>query len=75
MNTLAHIPSGKTVRIQQLNSQPETCQRLRELGFCENAIVRCVMNGSMQLICEVCNTRIGLNHNIARSIIVTPIEQ
>lgn len=75
MNTLAHIKSGKTVRIQQLNSQPETCQRLRELGFCENATVRCVTNGSMQLICEVCNTRVGLNHSIASSIIVSPIEQ
>jgi len=74
MNTLAHTPSGKTVRIQQLNSQPETCQRLRELGFCENAAVRCVTNGSMQLICEVCNTRVGLNHSVAASIIVTPME-
>ena len=73
MNTLAHIPSGKTVRIQQLTSQPETCQRLRELGFCENATVRCVTNGSMQLICEVCNTRVGLNHSIADSIIVSSI--
>lgn len=75
MNTLSHIPSGKTVRIQELISQPETCQRLRELGFCENATVRCVTNGSMQLICEVCNTRVGLNHSIADSIIVGPIEQ
>lgn len=75
MNTLARIKSGKTVRIQQLISHPETCQRLRELGFCENATVRCVTNGSMQLICEVCNTRVGLNHTIARSIIVSPIDQ
>lgn len=74
MNTLAHIKSGNTVRIQQLNSHPEICQRLRELGFCENATVRCVTNGSMQLICEVCNTRVGLNHTLARSIIVSPIE-
>ena len=75
MNTLDNIESGTTVRIQQLTSQPETCMRLRELGFCENATVRCVTNGSMQLICEVCNTRIGINHSVASSIIVAPIER
>ena len=75
MNTLAHTLSGKTVRIKQLNSHPETCQRLRELGFCENATVRCVTNGSMQLICEVCNTRVGLNHSVAQTIIVSTDEQ
>lgn len=73
MNTLAHIQSGTTVRIQELNTHPETCQRLRELGFCENATVRCVTNSSSQLICEVCNTRIGLNHSIAQTIIVNTL--
>ncbi len=73
MNTLAHIQSGTTVRIQQLNTHPETCQRLRELGFCENAIIRCVTNGSTQLICEVCNTRVGLNHSVAKTIIVSAL--
>ena len=73
MNTLAHTSSGTTVRIQQLNSHPETCQRLRELGFCENAMVRCVTNGSSQLICEVCNTRVGLNHSVAKAIIVSAL--
>lgn len=73
MNTLAHIQSGTTVRIQQLNTHPETCQRLRELGFCENAVIRCVTNGSTQLICEVCNTRVGLNHSVAKTIIVSAL--
>ncbi|MDD8017960.1 MAG: FeoA family protein [Bacteroidota bacterium] len=74
MNNLAQIPSGKTVRLSRLESQPETCQRLRELGFCENATIRCVINGSVQLICEVCNTRVGLHHSVAEAIIVAPIE-
>ncbi len=74
MNTLARTQSGTSVRIHQLNSHPETCQRLRELGFCEDATVRLVTNGSMQLICEVCNTRVGLNHSIASDILVTPID-
>ena len=75
MKTLAQIPAGKTVRVYSLESPPETCQRLRELGFCENATIRCVINGSSQLICEVCNTRVGINHSIANAIIVSPVEQ
>jgi ferrous iron transport protein A len=74
MKTLAQTPAGKTVRVSHLSSHPENCQRLRELGFCENALIRCVTNGTAQLICEVCNTRVGLNHNVAQSIFVMPIE-
>ena len=73
-NTLAHTLPGETVRISKLESHPDNCQRLLELGFCENATVRCVTNGSKQLICEVCNTRIGLNHSIAATIIVSPMK-
>lgn len=73
MYTLAEIPAGTSVTISRLESHPETCLRLRELGFCENATIRCVTNGSSQLICEVCNTKVGLNFSTANSIIVTPL--
>lgn len=71
MRALTDVPVGRRVRIAQLKSQPETCMRLRELGFCENAIVRCVHKGGGNIICEVCNTRIGLNQLIADSIYVS----
>lgn len=71
---LSEIPVGRFVRIQQLQSQPDVCHRLREMGFCENAIIRLVVNGESNLICEVCNTRIGLNYSIAQGIIVAPFE-
>lgn len=74
MNTLAQTPAGTTVKVTQLNSHPETCNRLRELGFCENTLIRCVTNGSTQLICEVCNTRVGMNRSIAQTIFVMPVE-
>ncbi|MBI2427431.1 MAG: ferrous iron transport protein A [Ignavibacteriales bacterium] len=73
MYTLAEIPAGTSVTISRLESHPETCLRLRELGFCENATIRCVTNGTSQLICEVCNTKVGLNFTTANSIIVTPL--
>lgn len=72
MRTLAEIPAGTTVTVSHLDSHPDTCNRLREIGFCENATIRCVSNGSSQLICEVCNTRVGLNYTTANAIVVLP---
>jgi Fe2+ transport system protein FeoA len=72
--SLSEIPAGRYVRIQRLQSQPDVSFRLREMGFCENAIVRLVVNGEGNLICEVCNTRIGLNHALADDIIVAAFE-
>ncbi|MEW6062024.1 MAG: ferrous iron transport protein A [Bacteroidota bacterium] len=74
MYTLAEIPAGATVKISRLESHPETCLRLRELGFCENATIRCITNETSQMICEVCNTRVGLNFSTAKSIIVSPLQ-
>jgi ferrous iron transport protein A len=74
MKNLRDVPQGKFVRVRHLQSLPELCSRLRELGFCEDAVVRCVVNGSHQMICEVCNTRIGMHHAIARTILVSPYE-
>ena len=75
MRTLAQIPAGTTVTVSHLESHPDTCNRLREMGFCENATIRCVSNGSSQLICEVCNTRIGLNYTTANAIVVLPSQE
>ncbi len=74
MKSLTEIPVGKRVKIYRLESQPEVCHRLRELGFCENAVIRCVTSSSSQLICEVCNSRVGLHHSIAKDIVVTSFE-
>ena len=72
--SLTEIPAGMFVRIHRLQSEPDVCFRLREMGFCENAIVRLVVSGEGNLICEVCNTRVGLNHRLADDIIVAPFE-
>ena len=74
MHNLTDVPQGNVVRVRLLQSLPELCSRLRELGFREDAVVRCVVNGSRQLICEVCNTRIGMHHSTARTILVSPYE-
>ena len=72
--TLIDVPVGTRVRIRHLTSRPEIAIRLRELGFCENAVVRCVMKGYGNIICEVYNTRVGLDSGIARRIHVSVSE-
>jgi len=68
---LKDVPIGTRVRIRQLHSAPETCNRLREMGLCEDAVIRCLMKGDRSIICEVCNARVGLSGGLASEIVVT----
>ncbi len=73
--TLVEAPIGMRVRIRQLrHAHPEVSTRLRELGFCEDAVVRCILKGNGNMICEIQNSRIGLDNNLARTIIVSSWE-
>lgn len=71
---LADAPLGKRVRVSRLRSRPEVSVRLREMGFCEDAIVRCVMKSHGNIICEILNTRIAMNGRLAGDILVSPSE-
>jgi Fe2+ transport system protein FeoA len=62
------------MRIRELNSEPTVCIRLRELGFCENAVVRCLTRDASKLICEICNTRVGLQAAVADTILIAPLD-
>ncbi len=68
--TLLEINSGKEVSIKKINSNIEICNRLREIGFCENAKIKCISNNGSMLICEVCNSKFGINDNLAKEIFV-----
>jgi Fe2+ transport system protein FeoA len=72
--TLIDAPIGTRVRIRHLTSRPEISTRLRELGFCENAVVRCLTKGYGNIICEVYHTRVGLDIGLARGIHVSVTE-
>lgn len=71
--SLNDIPIGTRVRVRKLISHPELCTRLRETGINENALIRPIKRGNGNLICEVCNTRVGLTQMLARSILVTVV--
>jgi len=68
--TLANAPLGRPVRIREIKSHSNVSVRLRELGFCENAVIRCLNRGNGNVICEVCNNRLGINNLLASTISV-----
>ena len=66
--------AGSVVRIRQLTADESLSQRLREMGFCEDRIVRLV-NTQPSVICLVCKARLAISVNLAEQILVEPISQ
>src|SRR3954470_4169353 len=69
---LSRVVAGTAVRIKQISASPEITHRLRELGFCEEQQIKLVSRQT-NLICQVCNARLGISSQIADSILVEPI--
>jgi len=57
------------VIIRQLTASPDVNQRLRELGFVEDQRVK-VITLQNNLLCQVCNARLGLSAKLAETILV-----
>ncbi len=72
MTTLSGVRSGSTVRVLKLEGQPDLCCRLREMGFTENSVIRCLQSGP-SLVCLVQHARVGLSSQLARQIVVEPV--
>ena len=70
--SLIELPAGVPSRVTGLNGQPEFSQRLREMGFCESAVVQKIA-GNQMVICELCGTRVALSDRVAGDIEVEPI--
>ena len=70
---LSQVGSGDEVRVRRLDCAPTTCQRLREMGFCENALVTKIRGGA-DLVCWVCGTRVALSARLAKQILVEHVD-
>ncbi len=66
---LCEMPVGQTGRICRLRGDENFNQRLRELGFGEAALVTKI-SGRTTSLCQVHSTRIALNHDAAKCILV-----
>ena len=60
------------VRIKQLCAAPEVQNRLRELGFCEDHIIK-LLTSQANFICQVCETRLAISEQLAKIIMVEPV--
>jgi Fe2+ transport system protein FeoA len=66
------VQEGMAVRIRQLCAAPEVQNRLREIGLCEDQIVKLVTSRN-NFICQVCNSRFAISEQLARLILVEPV--
>ncbi len=69
---LSRVQAGVAVRIKQLCASPELQNRLRELGFCEDQIIR-LLTSQTNFICQVCNARLAISEQLAQIILVEPL--
>jgi Fe2+ transport system protein FeoA len=69
---LNRVKTGIAVRVKKLLATPETAQRLREIGFCEESVVE-LLTSQTNIICLVCNARLALSTALAESILVEPV--
>ncbi len=69
---LNEVKAGTSVRIKQLSASPDMTHRLRELGFCEEQQIKLVSRHA-NLICQVCNSRLGISPELAGTILVEPL--
>ena len=67
--TLNQVGVGCEVRIRGLTGP--ACERLRELGFCEQGRVR-KLAGGRNLICAVSGTRLAISRELAAQVWVAP---
>ncbi len=69
---LSRVKAGTVVCIKQLAGAPEIRVRLREIGFGEKQIVK-LLSRQSNLICQVCNARLGISEQLADTIMVEPL--
>ena len=69
---LSQVRAGTSVRIKQLTASPDVTHRLREMGFCEEQKIKLLMQNT-NVICQVCNVRLGISAELAEKILVEPV--
>lgn len=69
---LSRVEAGTVVCVKQLSTAPEITSRLRELGICEQQQIK-LLSRESNLICQVCNARLGISEELADSILVEAV--
>ncbi len=69
---MSRVRAGTVVCIKQLAASEEIMGRLREMGFCEEQQIK-LLSRDGNLICQVCNARLGISAQLAEAILVEPL--
>jgi len=69
---LSRVKAGTTVCIKELVASPELRDRLRELGLGEEQRIK-LLSSETNVICQVCNARLGISQRLAEKILVEQI--
>ncbi len=69
---LNQMKAGVAVRIKELRADPSTARRLREIGICEDQLIK-LLATQANVICLVCNARLALSTPLAEMIMVEPV--
>jgi Fe2+ transport system protein FeoA len=69
---LRTVRTGDWVYVRHLTGDPPLIQRLREMGFYEQAEVRVVCAGGA-VIAQVHGSKVCLSHGLAGAILVAPL--
>ena len=69
---LTLVKAGVAVRIKRLCATPELQNRLRELGLCEDHIIK-LLTSRTNFICQVCDARLAISEQLAQLILVEPL--
>jgi Fe2+ transport system protein FeoA len=69
---LSRVQPGEVVCVKHLAASPEVRARLREMGLYEKQRVKLLSRHS-NLICQVCNARLGISRRLAETILVEPL--
>ncbi|MEO5713416.1 MAG: FeoA family protein [Luteolibacter sp.] len=68
--TLNQVKVGCDVQIRVLSGPG--CDRLRDLGFCEELQLRKLTSGR-NMICSICGTRMAISQELAEQVLVSPV--
>jgi ferrous iron transport protein A len=68
--TLNQVKAGCDVQIRLLSGP--SCDRLRDLGFCEQLRLRKI-SGGRNLVCSICGTRMAISRELAEQVLVYPV--
>ncbi len=71
---LSEASTGSPLQIKCLSGEEGTCQRMREMGFCESSVVEKISD-SGALLCKVCDSKVVISKDLAQNIIVSDICQ